>query len=317
MTPVIYTAAVFILLTSGLYAAFVALAPASNVQERRRLTQMAPTTSTVRGPNLGRRSDLAPQVTILLRALNLHDRIQWELLRAGLLLKPSEITTLCLTVGGGAFLVSSLLTTRLSSRLMLSVFGMIMPWIYVMMCKGQRSKHIITQLPEALQLIASSLRSGFSIMRAIKVVSDEMPPPISQEFGWLLDEVNVGIAMDRAFGNMAQRTQSSDVKLMVTAVQIQSRVGGNLAEILETTAAMIRERFQLTAEIAALTSEGRLSAGVLTALPIGLALMIHLLNPDYLRPLVAEPLGLAMLLAGGTLMLLGLIVIKAMLTVNV
>lgn len=317
MTPAILAAAIFVLLTGGTYAAFAAFTPPHNLKERERLAQVTEEESDEpTSPSLHRR-DWAPGLTILLRAFKLHDRIQWEILKAGLLLKPSEMTVLSLAAGGGVFLIGSLATKRLAASLMLSLFGMMVPWGYVMVRKTQRAKYIITQLPEALQLIASSLRSGFSILRAIRVAGDEMPPPISQEFTWLVDEVNVGISMENAFGNMAQRTQSSDVRLLVTAVQIQSKVGGNLAEVLETTAEMIRERFQLTAEIAALTSEGRLSAGVLTVLPIGLALMITVLNPNYLRPLITEPIGIAMLVVGGTLMLLGLLVIKAMLNVDV
>ena len=123
--------------------------------------------------------------------------------------------------------------------------------------------------------------------------------------------------MEKAFENMARRTRSPDVKLMVTAIQIQSGVGGDLAQVLEATGTMIRERFQLTAEISALTAEGRLSAGILGGLPIGLAVLIHMLNPDYLRPLTAEPLGIGMLVAGGSMMLMGLLIIKAMLNVDV
>ncbi len=186
-----------------------------------------------------------------------------------------------------------------------------------MMRKGHRQKQITIQLPETLRLIASSLRSGFSILRALQVAADEMAPPISQEISWVLDEINVGVSREEAFAHMTTRTQSADVKLMVIAIQIQSKVGGNLAEILETTGDMIQQRFHLAAEIAALTAEGRLSAGVLTCLPMGLAFIIYLLNPNYLMPLVTEPIGTIMLVAGAGLMLAGLGVIKLMLKVDV
>ncbi len=317
MSPIVLAAVIFILLTTGAYAAVSALSHRGTEEERKRLSRVAGRQLATKAEALRGRRDSAPAVTILLRVLNLHDRVQWELLRAGLLFKPSEMATISLTAGVGAFLAGSLVTKTLPGQLILLLLGMMAPAGYVMMRKAQRAKHIITQLPEALQLIAASLRSGFSILRAIRVAGDEMPPPISQEFGWIVDEVNVGISMEKAFDHMAHRAQNPDVKLLVTAVQIQSKVGGNLAEVLETTAGMIRERFQLTAEIAALTSEGRLSASVLAGLPVGLGLMIAVLNPDYLKPLFTEPMGIAMLVAGGTLMLLGLIVIKAMLHVDV
>ena len=315
MAPLLLAVAAFVLLGAGAYALLNALSSQDLRKERRRLADLGDRTSAP-GLRPQPRTDWAPGVTLLLRALKLHDRVQWELLRAGLLLKPSELTAVSLAAGGAALLIGRLAGRPLVVNLLAALIAMVAPWFYVVMRKGQRRQQITTQLPEALQLVASSLRSGFSILRAIDVVGKEMPPPISQEFGWILAEVNVGLSMDRAFGNMTERTQSPDVKLMVTAVQIQSKVGGNLAEVLETTATMIRERFQLAGEIGALTAEGRLSAAVLGGLPVGLALMISVVNPDYLSPLFSDPLGIALLLASGGLMLLGMVVIKSMLKID-
>ena len=316
MTPTLFIAMISLLLGGTIYAVITALAPASTAHERRRLAETTQHDATPSFQNI-ERPDFAPGVTILLRVLKLHDRTQWELVRAGLLLKPSEITALSLAAGGLVFLGTSLFTSRLPAQLLVVLLAMAAPWIYAMMRKGHRQKQITTQLPETLRLIASSLRSGFSILRALQVAADEMSPPISQEISWVLDEINVGVSREEAFSHMATRTQSPDVKLMVTAIQIQSKVGGNLAEILETTGDMIQQRFHLAAEIAALTAEGRLSAGVLTCLPMGLALIIYLLNPNYLMPLVTEPIGTVMLVAGAGLMLAGLAVIKLMLKVDV
>jgi tight adherence protein B len=263
------------------------------------------------------RADTAPLLTRLLRRTPLNDLLQWELLRAGLLIKPSEMLVVSLAAGLALFIVGLLFTPNLVTRGVLVCLGLAGPWVLVAVRKQSRYKLLVTQLPEALQLVASSLRSGFSILRAIEVVAEEMPPPICQEFRWVLDEVNVGVSMEKAFGHMTARTNSPDVKLMVTAIQIQSNVGGDLAEVLEATSAMIRERFQLTAEIAALTAEGRLSAIILGGLPIGLALLIHMLNPEYMVPLVTEPMGIAMVVVGGTMMLLGVLIIKSMLNVDI
>jgi len=252
-----------------------------------------------------------------LRGTRLNDAMQWELLRAGLLIKPSEMIAISVAAGVGAYMVALTLPPSLITRAFLLLIGLGSPWVYVQIRKQYRYKLLITQLPEALQLIASSLRSGFSILRAIEVVANEMPAPISREFRWVLDEVNVGVSMDRAFTHMVHRTASPDVKLMVTAIQIQSSVGGDLAEVLDTTSTMIRERFQLTAEVAALTAEGRLSAVILGGLPIGLALFIHMLNPEYLEPLMREPLGIGMMIGAGSLMIFGLLIIKNMLNVDV
>ena len=263
------------------------------------------------------RSDTAPLLTQLLQITRLNDGLQWQLLQAGLLFKPSEMLFVSVAAGLGMYVASVLFALSTAAQGFLTLAGVTIPWIYVAARKQRRYKLLVTQLPEALQLVASSLRSGFSILRAIEVAANEMPSPISQEFRWVLDEVNVGVSMEKAFGHMTMRTQSPDVKLMVTAIQIQSSIGGDLAQVLETTSAMIRQRFQLTAEIAALTSEGRLSALILAGLPIGLAGIIHILNPEYMVPLIAEPMGHIMLIAGGALMLFGVLLISNMLNVDV
>jgi len=307
--------AIFVLLSIGGYALVNALYSSKDNASKRRLKEEGQPVAE-RGQD-NAQADSVPLVTQLLRGTRLNEAIQWELLRAGLLIKPSEMIAISVAAGIGAYMVALTFPPSLITRAFLLLIGLSSPWIYVQVRKQYRYKLLITQLPEALQLIASSLRSGFSILRAIEVVANEMPAPISREFRWVLDEVNVGVSMDRAFMHMVRRTASPDVKLMVTAIQIQSSVGGDLAEVLDTTSTMIRERFQLTAEVAALTAEGRLSAVILGGLPIGLGLFIHMLNPEYLQPLMSEPLGIGMMIGAASLMIFGLLIIKNMLNVDV
>ena len=315
MSPALLAGAVFVILTIAGYALVSALSRAKDNVPRRRLKEDGQPVAE-HGQD-GAQADSAPLVTRLLHRTRLNDALQWELLRAGLLIKPSEMIAISVAAGIGAYMIALTFPPSLITRAFLLLIGLGSPWIYVQVRKQYRHKLLITQLPEALQLIASSLRSGFSILRAIEVVANEMPAPISREFRWVLDEVNVGVSMDRAFTHMVHRTASADVKLMVSAIQIQSAVGGDLAEVLDTTSTMIRERFQLTAEVAALTAEGRLSAVILGGLPIGLALFIHMLNPEYLQPLTTERIGIGMLIGAASLMIFGLLIIKNMLNVDV
>jgi len=315
MGPALVAGGIFVILNIGGYALVSALKfPRDEVARRRLEEQEQPAVDSGQDEA---QADSAPLVTKLLSRTGVNDAIQWELLRAGLLIKPSEIIAISVAAGIGAYMVALAFPPSLITRAFLLLTGLGSPWIYVQVRKQYRNRLLITQLPEALQLIASSLRSGFSILRAIEVVANEMPAPISREFRWVLDEVNVGVSTDRAFTHMVHRTASPDVKLMVTAIQIQSSVGGDLAEVLDTTSTMIRERFQLTAEVAALTAEGRLSAVILGGLPIGLGLFIHMLNPEYLRPLTTEPLGIGMMIGAASLMIFGLLIIKNMLNVDV
>ncbi len=315
MGPALLSGAIFVLLSIGGYALVSALYSSQDELPRRRLQEQEQPVA-ASGQDEAQ-ADSVPLVTKLLHGTRLYNAMQWELLRAGLLIKPSEMIVIAVAAGIGTYMVGLTLPPSLITRAFSLLLGLASPWIYVQIRKQYRYRLLITQLPEALQLIASSLRSGFSILRAIEVVANEMPAPISQEFRWVLDEVNVGVSMERAFTHMVQRTASPDVKLMVTAIQIQAAVGGDLAEVLETTSAMIRERFQLTAEVAALTAEGRLSAVILGGLPIGLALFIHMLNPEYLRPLTTEPLGVGMMIGAASLMMFGMLIIKNMLNVDV
>ncbi len=315
MHPLVLAVAVFVILFIAAYALISAFGSSRDDTARQRIHK-----ELGQGQDDGEyrpRADVAPLLTRLLRTTRLNELLQWELLRAGLLIKPSEMIVVCLAGGLTTYIVGLLLAHNLAVRVVLLLGGLAGPWLYVIIRKEARYKALMTQLPEALQLVASSLRSGFSILRGIEVVANEMPPPIAQEFQWVLDEVNVGVSMEKAFSHMTTRTASQDVKLMVTAIQIQSKVGGDLAQVLETTSTMIRERLQITAEVAALTAEGRLSALILGGLPVGLGLLIHILNPDYLRPLLAEPLGVGMLVVGGSLMLFGMLIIKQMLNVDV
>jgi len=223
--------------------------------------------------------DVSPLLTRLLDRIGLSRKLQWMLLRSGMLLKPSELAAIGLVTAGIIGSVTTVLTHNAVIGGLVSGAGLVAPWLYVGYRIRCRRAALEGQLAEALDLIASSLRTGYSFMRALQVVINEMKPPITEELQWVLDEISVGIAMDEALERLAYRTQSKDVRLMVTAVQIQSQVGGNLAEILENTGRMIRDRFRLKQELNAVTAEGRLSAAILTALPVVMGIIVHLMSP--------------------------------------
>jgi len=144
-----------------------------------------------------------------------------------------------------------------------------------------------------------------------------MHPPISEEFFHVVEEVQFGASVSEALDNLIDRTEDYDLELVVSAVQTQLEIGGNLAEILDNIGDMIRERVKLTGEIAAASTEGRLSAGILLALPPGIAFVLGITNPHYMDPLFTERLGNILLLIGGGLMGLGAIVIKKLVTIDI
>ncbi len=261
-------------------------------------------------------ADRAPLLTKLLARTHLNRRLQQEILAAGLLLRPSELVAGALGLSGAAFVTVLLIRHSLPLALLASLAGLAAPFVWLSVRKAKREKAFMQQLPEAMELIATALKSGYSFARAVQLLAEQAEKPMSEEAQRIVDELQVGISLEEALDNLATRHPSYDVKLFVAAVQIQTRIGGNLAEILLKTAAMIRERMQLQQEIAALTAEGRLSAGILAALPIFLATVVNFLSPGYLKPMLEDPLGRYMLLAGGGLLLMGMLTIKRLLTVD-
>lgn len=261
-------------------------------------------------------ADASPVITGTLQRLGLNRRLQWMLLQAGLLLRPSELAALMLGSAGAGFVVG-MVVHKLLGAVVLAGVGAVVPVIYVNIRIGMRRKALGNQLAEALCMMASSLRSGYSFLRAMQVVCDEMDAPISEEFGRVLDELNVGVSHENALRHLHDRCPTPDIELVVTACQIQANVGGNLAEILDTAAEMIRERVRLHGEINALTAEGRLSAGILAALPIFLALVVDRLSPGYLQPLFNTRPGLMMFGGASFAMLTGVLLIKKMLNIQI
>lgn len=195
--------------------------------------------------------------------------------------------------------------------------GMLLPWLYLYYQKWSRLGEFHRQLPDALELIARALRAGHALFVGMKMVGDEMRDPIGGEFKRGFDEISMGASIPESLNNMAQRVELMDVKFFVTSVNIQRETGGNLAEIIDSLGRLIRKRFELKKRIKALSAEGRISAIVLMSLPIGMALVLNFMSPDYLTPLFTDPMGQTMIMGAVVLMILGAIVMKKMIAIKV
>jgi tight adherence protein B len=170
---------------------------------------------------------------------------------------------------------------------------------------GRRRRAFADQLPEALQLIAGSLQSGFSLPQALDAVVRDDTQPLAGEFGRALAEVRLGGELEDALDRVADRMDSIDLRWSVMAIRIQRSVGGNLVEVLRNTVALMRDRSAIRRHVRALSAEGRLSAYVLIALPLFIGAWLFFFNGSYMHPLVSTPIGLAMLVGGAVLMVLG------------
>ncbi len=169
----------------------------------------------------------------------------------------------------------------------------------------RRTQRFAEQLPDALQLVVGSLKSGFSLGQSIDALVREAADPVAAEFGRALAESRLGAELEDALDRAAVRAKSQDLAWIVMAIRIQREVGGNLAEVLQTSVETMRERVRLRRHVKALSAEGRLSAWVLLALPIGIATYMYLVRRDYFRLLYTEPLGILMLVGSVVLLVLG------------
>jgi len=183
--------------------------------------------------------------------------------------------------------------------------------------KRKRMEKFQGQLPEALDLVARALRAGQALSGALKMVADEMDDPIGDEFDKTLNEINFGVGVPEALKNLANRVDCLDLKFFVIAVVIQRETGGNLAEILENIARIIRERFKLHGRIRILAAEGKLSAIILTGLPFITAFVLFLANPEYIKILIRDSFGRVLAGLALSLMILGIISMKKMIAIKV
>lgn len=195
-------------------------------------------------------------------------------------------------------------------------FGML-PFLYLYSKKQKRMARFQEQLPEALDLIARALKAGHAFSGGLKMVSDEFGDPIGTEFGKTLDEINFGVGVNDAMKNLSRRVDCQDLEFFVVSVIVQRETGGNLAEILEKIAYLIRERFKLYGHIRALAAEGKLSAIILIALPPLIVTYLVFINPKYISLLVEDSIGIGMTVSAVVLMIAGIFVMRRMIAIKV
>ncbi|ABY33759.1 MAG TPA: secretion system protein [Chloroflexus aurantiacus] len=216
--------------------------------------------------------------------------IQRELARADLKLTVAEFIGLklgaaLLGVVFGFILGRANFLAQIGAATAAAIVFSFLPNLYVNMRAAQRIKAFNNQLGDVITMMANALRGGYSFLQTLDMVSREAPPPAATEFRRVVQEVGLGRSTEEALQNLLRRMPSDDLDLLITAVTIQMEVGGNLAQILDTIGHTIRERVRIKGEISTLTAQGRISSWIITGLPIGLAMFITVVNPDYMAPL--------------------------------
>jgi tight adherence protein B len=237
------------------------------------------------------------EASVLARCAHVLDRSDWTL-------SAGEFAVVS-TVTGGLGLVTGAFTVGVLGAIAGAAVGFAAPYLLVLRSVGKRRVAFDAEFPDVLDLIAASLESGASVAHALQLVVDEADEPAAGEFGRVLAATRVGASLPEALAEAADRIGSTDLDWTVTAITVQQRTGGRLADVLRIVARTMRERSETTRELAALTAEGRLSAYILGGLPFVLAGFLLLANPRYLGPLVSDPVGVGMLVISGLLMLIG------------
>lgn len=183
--------------------------------------------------------------------------------------------------------------------------------------RRRRQQGIEGQIIDALTLISSSLKAGYSFLQAIEMASREVPPPLGEEFERCMHEMSLGATVEDSLQEMSNRVGLSDLDMVFTAVIIQRQVGGNLAEVLDTIAHTIRERIRIRGEIRTLTAQGRISGWIVGSLPLAILGFISVVNPSYMKPLFQHPLGIFFICIGITGQVIGVLLIKKIINIEV
>lgn len=232
------------------------------------------------------------------------------LIQADIPLTGEELTVVQLVVA----IPSSYLVLMMFKDILFAIITFIMFWIiplyYIKFLRNRRIRKFNEQLGDALTIFSNSLKAGYSYLQAVGSIAKEMPDPISKEFARVLKEMSFGLDQSQSLNNMLDRVESEDLKLMITAVNIQRETGGNLSEILDNISSTIRDRVRLQGEVKTLTAQGRLSGIIVSLVPFALGFLMYLVNRTYFMTLFTEPIGRVMMAVALFNELVGIVLIK-------
>ena len=238
-----------------------------------------------------------PAVDEMLANTSAGSRLQRLIEQSGVKTTPGAIAIASVVSAGICGALTHLLL-RFTPALLIAVpLGAVLPVLYLVQRRSSRLKAFEEQFPDALDLVSRAIRAGHAFQAAVGMAADELPPPVGPEFKKVFDQQNFGLPVKDALNSLAERVPLVDVKFFVTAVAIQRDTGGNLAEILDNLAQVVRERFKILRQVRVHTAHGRISGFVLLALPAFLAVALSIINPEHMEPLFEERIG-HMLIAG-------------------
>ncbi len=258
-----------------------------------------------------------PALDNLLRRSQRISAIQKMLAQGGLSLRAGNFLGFCALLGIVAAIAAFVLSRRVELAWVALLFGLVIPYSYAAYRRNKRFDKFEELFPEAIDTLARAVRAGHAFTTALEMITNEVAEPVAGEFRQLFEEQKYGMPVRDALLNLTERMPLVDVKFFVTAVMLQRETGGNLAEILDNLSYVIRERFKIQRQVRVYTAQGRLTMALLMGMPPIIVTVMLVLNPSFIRPLFADPIGHTLLVAGITLQTVGYFVIRKIIRIQV
>jgi tight adherence protein B len=258
-----------------------------------------------------------PFVNRVLKGADWARRLELLLVRADIKMKTGPFVMMMVGIGVATALALEMLLHRPFVGLGVGLFAATIPLFVARQKKQKRTLNFEEQFPDSLDMLTSALRAGLALTAAIQVVAEEAPDPVGHEFRVLFEENRLGLDLKHAVQMMAERVDSTEARLFATALILQRETGGNLAEVLDGTAAVIRDRFRILRDVRTMTAQARMSGGILMLLPLGLAVVVMILAPDYLKSLAHDPSGKYLIPGALFLQLTGFLIMRRIVDIKV
>ncbi len=258
-----------------------------------------------------------PLLNLLVEKIPSLRRINALLVQADLSMRLGQFLGIMALAGGGLGFLAWSMSNIWWMGLVSFVAGAAVPVFVLVQKKRRRVAAFEKQFADALDILTGALRAGLAFSGAIQVVAEEAPDPVSKEFTIVFEENRLGLDMKEALRHLAERVDCAELRMFVTAVILQRETGGNLAEILESTAYIIRDRFRILGEVRAMTAQQRFSGLILTLLPLGMAGLFTVMAPDYMRALITDPVGPYIIGGALTLQVIGYLIIRKIVDIKV
>jgi tight adherence protein B len=237
--------------------------------------------------------------------------------QADLQLTVSKLLMFSMLAGVLGFMAAAVALPLVPMWFLIGAFAASVPYLHVLYKRKKRLDKFLVDLPDSLELMSRALAAGHAFTETLKMISEEMPDPVAAEFRRTYEEHNLGLSSKLALENLATRVPLLDLRICVTAIQIQRETGGNLGEILEKVAVTIRERFRIQEDLLTLTSQSRMSAWILCIIPIFIAVVTTFLNPDYMSVFWSDPRGQKLVFVAIMMQLVGMLMVRKIINIKI